>query len=60
MFYDIFYKLFSDLIGETALATAQGQMFAVYGSYAFTFIAVAFVFAIVFKLLKWFGDLFRV
>lgn len=59
MFYDIFYKLMSDVIGETAMATAQGAMFATYGSYIFCITTIIVVFSIVLKLGNWLINLFR-
>lgn len=59
MFYDIFYKLMTDILGETALATAQGQLFAVYGSYIFCIISIVVVFSIVLKLGNLLINLFR-
>jgi hypothetical protein len=59
MFYDIFYKLMSDIIGDTAMTTAQGVMFATYGSYIFCVVVIIVVFSIVLKLGNWLINLFR-
>lgn len=53
MFYDLFYNLFADLVGSTAMATAQGQMFATYGSYVFIIVAIVMVFGIFKKIMNW-------
>lgn len=54
MFYNTFYQLFADLVGETAMATAQGQIFAQYGAYIFIIIAIVMVFGICDKILNFF------
>lgn len=59
MFYDIFYKLMTDIIGNTAMATSQGVMFATYGSYIFCIVVIVVVFSIVLKLGNWLINLFR-
>lgn len=53
MFYDLFYELFSNLVGSTAMATEQGQLFATYGSYIFIVIAIIMVFGIAKKIMNW-------
>lgn len=53
MFYDTFYNLFSDLVGQTAMATEQGQIFAQYGAYIFIVVAILIVFGIFSRMLNW-------
>lgn len=53
MFYDLFYELFSNLVGTTAMSTEQGQLFATYGSYIFIVIAIIMVFGIAKKIMNW-------
>lgn len=53
MFYDIFYNLMELILGDTAIATAHGQLFATYGAYIFCCVILITIFSFVFKIFKW-------